>query len=434
MRILRLRRGILLCTLAVCLGCSAQTTERGDDSIQPSSSLPKTTPWDLKALSKAPSVKWLNQKGKIRSLIYQGLPYKGKPTSVFAYYATPGSLSGDPSKDKDLPAVVLVHGGGGSASMKWVELWAERGYAAISMDLAGRGKDIKVEELKTITEDPLFDAPVKRLVDGGPDQTDEVKFGQVDAPVGDQWTYHAVANVILAHSLVQSFQEVDSDRTAIEGSSWGGYVTLIAASLDNRFKAAVNEFGSGFLHENSYWKEWFDEKMTAEQRDRWVQLWDPSMYVRSAVMPILFHTGVTDPYYPIDSFAKTYQLVKGPRYLCIFSALLHRTYYNAEVGIFIDQHLKGGTPLPKVTKVKLTDGQVFAEVVTKTKLIDAGLLYTTDNGTIGTREWKTNPARIDGNRITAEAPPRDATIWFFVVADERKAVVSSEPVFADKTI
>lgn len=113
MRILRLRRGILLCTLAVCLGCSAQTTERGDDSIRPSSSLPKTTPWDLEALSKAPPVKWLNQKGRIRSLIYQGLPYKGKQTSVFAYYATPGSLSGDPSKDKNLPAIVFAHRGGG---------------------------------------------------------------------------------------------------------------------------------------------------------------------------------------------------------------------------------------------------------------------------------------------------------------------------------
>lgn len=302
------------------------------------------------------------------------------------------------------------------------------------MDLSGHGADLDMEQIGIITPDALERAPRKRLEDGGPDQTDEVKFGQVDAPVRDQWTYHAVANVILAHSLIRSFKEVDADRTAVEGISWGGYVTLIAAGLDNRFKAAVIEFGCGFLHENSYWKEWFDEKMTAEQRDRWVQLWDPSKYVGSAVMPILFLTGVTDPYYPIDSFVKTYQLVKGPRDLSVFSGLLHGSYYNAEVGIFIDQHLKGGTPLPKVTKVNLTKGLASADVKTKTKLIDAGLLYTTDNGTIGTREWKTNPAKIDGNRITAEAPPRDATIWFFVVADERKAVVSSEPVFADKTI
>lgn len=308
------------------------------------------------------------------------------------------------------------------------------------MDLSGRGADVDLEQLKIITRDTLIIAPRKRLADGGPDSGDEVKLGQLESPITDQWTYHAVANVILAHSLIRSFKEVDSNRTAIEGISWGGYVTLIAASLDNRFKAAVNEFGSGFLHENSYWKEWFDKRMTTEQRDSWVKLWDPSMYVGSAVVPILFHTGTTDPYYPIDSFAKTYQLVKGPRNLCILPALAHESYYKflnsvpTEVALFIDQHLKGGTPLPKVTKVKLTDGQVFAEVVTETKLIDAGLLYTTDRGEISKRVWKTNHARIDENRITAEAPPRDATIWFFVVADERKAVVSSEPVFADKTI
>lgn len=110
MRILGLRQALLLCSLTVCLsGC--QFLSGGNETIHPAASLPKTTPWDLAALSKAPSVKWLG-KGKISSLIYQGMPYKGKPTSVFAYYATPGSISGDPSKDKDLPAVVLVHGGG----------------------------------------------------------------------------------------------------------------------------------------------------------------------------------------------------------------------------------------------------------------------------------------------------------------------------------
>lgn len=99
---------VSLIIIALAIGCS----NRPVDKIVPSASLPKTTPWDLEALSKAPSVKWLSQKGKIHSLIYQGLPYKGKPTSVFAFYATPGSISGDPAKDKGLPAIVLVHGGG----------------------------------------------------------------------------------------------------------------------------------------------------------------------------------------------------------------------------------------------------------------------------------------------------------------------------------
>ena len=42
-----------------------------------------------------------------------------------------------------LPAMVLVHGGGGKAFREWAELWAERGYVALAMDLAGHGPDGK---------------------------------------------------------------------------------------------------------------------------------------------------------------------------------------------------------------------------------------------------------------------------------------------------
>lgn len=305
------------------------------------------------------------------------------------------------------------------------------------MDLSGRGADVDLEQLKIITRDTLIIAPRKRLADGGPDSGDEVKLGQLESPITDQWTYHAVANVILAHSLIRSFKEVDSNRTAIEGISWGGYVTLIAASLDNRFKAAVNEFGSGFLHENSYWKEWFDKRMTTEQRDRWVKLWDPSMYVGSAVVPILFHTGTTDPYYPFDSFTKTYQLAKGPRNLCILPDLAHESYYKwlnsvpTEVALFIDQHLKGGTPLPMFTKVSIADGYVFAEVESKTKLKEACISYTTDTGPMINRLWRLMPAKIEGNSTISATVPAGATIWEISVIDVRHALVSSEPVFAE---
>ena len=119
---------------------------------------------------------------------------------------------------KKVPGIVLVHGGGGTAFSEWAEIWAKRGYAAIAMDLAGRG------------------AERKRLEDGGPDQTAADKFGAIDGPLTDQWTYHAVANVILAHSLLRRFDEVDVDRTALTGISWGGYLTCIVAGLDQRFQ------------------------------------------------------------------------------------------------------------------------------------------------------------------------------------------------------
>ena len=389
--------------------------------IRPADTLPKTTPWDLKALSPAPAFKWTESSVKgVRALHYSGPAYKGKPTRVFAYYATPGSMAGDRSKDKNLPAVVLVHGGGGTAFDQWVQLWAKRGYAAIAMDLAGYGPKRK------------------RLEDGGPDQKDGTKFGAVDQPNTDQWTYHAVASVILAHSLIMSFDEVDADRTALTGISWGGYLTCIVSGLDNRFKASVPVYGCGFLHDNSCWLGYF-KKMSSENRAKWVRLWDPSSYVGSASMPMLFVNGGKDFAYPPDSHAKTAALVKAPGKTMRFSPdLPHGHIFDRPkaVEVFIEHYLKGGVVLPLVLPPTAVDGKLTASVKTKTRLTSAKLYYTTEKlpGSARTRKWIEKPATIAGNRITAEAPPKEATIWFLTVTDERKTMVSSKLVFSEKSI
>jgi len=392
--------------------------------IKPAATLPKTTPWDLKALSTAPQFKWAQCSIKgVRAMHYAGLAYKGKPTRVFAYYATPGTLSGDASKDrksKKLPAVVLVHGGGGTAFDRWVQLWARRGYAAISMDLGGRG------------------AKRKRMPDGGPDQGDATKFGAVDGPNGDQWTYHAVANVILAHSLIQSFDEIDADRTALTGISWGGYLTCIVMGLDNRFKAAVPVYGCGYLHENSVWLGRFKKMASDELRAKWVRLWDPSMYAGSASMPVLFVNGGRDFAYPPDSHARTAALVTAPgKNMHFVPNLAHGHIFDRPkaIEVFIDQHLRGGLEPPVVGPAKIDGDKASAAVKTKTTLVSATLCYTTSEfaGDNRGRKWTEKPATIADNRITAAAPPKDATAWFLTVSDQRKTLVSSALVFPERS-
>lgn len=402
---------VLLLAGPLCL--AAKEVQR----IRPADTLPKTTPWDLEALSAPPAFKWSEGDDKgVRSLYYSGDAYKGKPTRVFAYYATPGTLARDPSKDKNLPAVVLVHGGGGKAFDQWAKLWAKRGYAAIAMDLGGCGPD------------------KKRLEDGGPDQSDKTKFGAIAEPAKDQWTYHAVADVILAHSLIRSFAEVDADRTALTGISWGGYLTCIVSGLDNRFKAAVPVYGCGFLHDNSCWLDQF-KRMSAENRAKWVRLWDPSMYVGSAAMPMLFVNGGQDFAYPPDSHARTCDLVKAPGKNIRFSPKLpHGHIFDRPkaVEVLIDHYLKGGVALPLVLPPAAANGKLTASVKTSTRLTSATLCYTTEKlpGNPRARKWTEKPATIEGNRITADLPPKDATIWFLTVTDERKTTVSSKLIFS----
>ncbi len=119
----------------------------------------------------------------VRSLTYESVDYLGRPTRVFAYYSDPDLLMGK-STDRRFPGIVLVHGGGGKAFKEWVEKWAADGYAAIAMDLGGKGADGKF------------------LEKAGPDQTHDMKFTAIEnGNPRNVWSYHAVASVILAHSL-----------------------------------------------------------------------------------------------------------------------------------------------------------------------------------------------------------------------------------------
>jgi len=166
------------------------------------------TLWHTESRFEVPTHEWLDDSGPVRALVYSGVPFRGQPTQVFAYYATPGTLAGDPTIDRDLPAVVLVYGGGGTAFREWAELWAGRGYAAIAMDLAGHRP---LEGLN-----PHDGANRERLEAAGPDQSDDTKFGRIDEPLQDQWSFHAVAAVIRAHSLIRRIARSTALRQSLD--------------------------------------------------------------------------------------------------------------------------------------------------------------------------------------------------------------------------
>ncbi len=410
----RIRYGVAIGTLwlSYSIVCGAEPIAR-------SPMLHDTMPWNLEVLAQPPTFEWIDAVAPVRSVLYDGEPYRGKPTRVFAYYATPGSLNGDASQDANLPAVVLIHGGGGTAFRDWVEQWAQRGYAAIAMDLAGS---------RPIEGADAYDKKNRmRLPDGGPDQTDETTFGSITEPVTEQWTFHAVAAAVRAHSLIRGFPEVDADRTAVIGISWGGYLTNIVAGVDSRFRAAVTVYGCGFLFENSRWLPQF-ARMTTDERKRWVMLWDPSRYLPAVSMPILFVNGTNDRAYPLDSYMRSFDVVPGVKQLRITVNMPHGNLPGRspmEIGVFIDQHLLGMTALPTVGETWIQDRRIHASFTSPQKLNTAALHLTRDRDPVSKRAWRTLPATIDGDIVTSEAPPADATGWFMTITDARGATVST---------
>jgi len=340
---------------------------------------------------------------------YEGEPFSGKPTRVFAYCARPEKPQGK------VPGMVLVHGGGGKAFAQWAALWAERGYAALAMDLAGCGPD------------------GKRLPDGGPPQDDNAKFRDfTDAEAKGMWTYHAVAAVIRGHSLLASLAEVDPQRIGVTGISWGGYLTCIVAGVDGRLKVAVPVYGCGFLHENSVWLDRF-ARMKPNQRDRWVRHFDPSQYLPGVRCPILFTNGTNDFAYPLDSYRKSYRLVPGQVDLRIEVRMPHghpQGWAPKEIGLYVDSVLKGGDGLPRLGPMKTSDAEsgeikVSAIFTAKVPVTKGQIHWTHDTGPWQKRQWSSADAKIGGGRVEAELPAKRPIVYYLSVTDRRDAMVST---------
>ncbi len=418
---IRIQRALLLTVwLGMVVSCQvpalAQDTAAKKDA-QPADSGVK---FDLAALSKVPAVFPTEeaQADGVKTFFYEGLPYKGKTTRVFAYYGVPKVAEDAAKANQKFPAMVLIHGGGGTAFDRWVKVWNSRGYAAIAMDLCGC-------------------VPVgtygkwKRHDLGGPAGWD-ASFGQLDDKIEDQWTYHAVSAVALGHSLIRSYPEVDPERIGVTGISWGGYLTSVVSGVDSRFKFAAPVYGCGFLGENSVWVPKF-ESLGKEKAGLWLKQWDPSSYLGRAEMPVLWVNGTNDFAYPMDSWQKSYRLPRTPQTLCLRVRMPHghgpAGENPEEIHIYANSFLKGGDPLAKITDQGQSAEEAWATFQSKAPITKAELCFTKDSGKWQDRKWETVPATIDAgsSRVTAKIPA-EAKVFYINLFDDRQCAVSTQHV------
>lgn len=365
--------------------------------------------WDLERLSAPPATypaEGFEAEG-VEALFYEGVPFEGRSTRVFAWLGLPQVAPGE-----RVPGMVLVHGGGGTAFAEWVRLWNERGYAAIAMDTCGATPG--GEHMKRPRHE--FSGPPGW---GG--------FGQIDRPREDQWTYHAVAAVILGHSLLRALPEVDSDRIGLTGISWGGYLACIVAGVDARFRLAVPVYGCGHYLETAFGGA--VRALGPERAERWMRWWDPSVYLRDAAMPLLWVTGSNDFAYWFPALQKSYRTAPGPRTLCIRLRMPHghggAGEKPEEIRAFADNILRGGPPLPAITGQGREGDDVWVTFTSAIPVVGAELNFTRDVGNWPDRNWEATPAHLEAGRACA-ALPEGATVYYLNLVDERGLVVSSE--------
>ncbi|MGC3971158.1 MAG: acetylxylan esterase [Pirellulales bacterium] len=366
-----------------------------------------TGPWNMAELTPVPEAEFGLESAGVQEVYYENVPYKGKPTSIFAYLAKPAEGAGP------WPAMLCVHGGGGKAFNEWARIWAKCGYVVLAMDLAGKGPDGKPH------------------AEAGPDQDDNGKFGEFTPDtVRDMWSYHAVAAVVRGYSLLASLPEVKKEQIGATGISWGGYLTCILAGIDERLKVAVPVYGCGFLGDNSAWLGRF-AKMAPDQKKLWLDQFDPSKYLPGATCPMLFVNGTNDFAYPLDSYQKSYKLPQGPVTLCIRIKMPHghsSGWLPEEIGAFVDSVILQKPPLGKMGPTLVVEGSASATFNGPSPAAKAELCYAVDRGPWQNREWKSVEATIGRGTVQAKVPHARPLVLYLNVTDERGLLVSSRHV------
>ena len=370
-------------------------------------------PWSLRDLQNTPqSWEATSPEPDVKAIWIAGPPYKGKPTRAFAYY-------GIPSGNALAPGMVLIHGGGGTAFAEWVRMWNREGFAAIAIDTVGT--------LPARAEKNPWNPARQRHEHSGPAGWGD--FVNVDAPVTDQWSYHAVAVAILAHSFLRAQPGVDSRRIGVTGISWGGYLTSIVASLDSRFRFGIPVYGCGFLSEDSAWLKDF-AKLGEERTRKWIRLWDPSSYLPLGRRSMLWINGTNDFAYVMPSWQKSYRLPKGERVLSLQVRMKHSHPDGAkppEIFAYAKARLKNGPEMIRIDSQGVSGQQAWAVYKNGTTPQTAELCFTRDTGKWQERKWETVPASVDPKRrrVTAVVPD-EARVYYLNLIDDRGLIVSTE--------
>jgi dienelactone hydrolase len=334
----------------------------------------------------------------VKPIFFESLPWEGKPTRVFAWLGLPERRGGK------VPGIVLVHGGGGTAFREWVEKWTERGYAAISIAVEGQ-----TDQAKEAPDDAR--RSWKRHAWAGPAR-DKI-YADSAEPLPDQWMYHAVADAVLANSLLRSLPEVDARKVGLMGISWGGVIASTVIGIDSRFAFAIPTYGGG--HQFDAANHW-GEALHDNQLYR--EVWDPTVRMDRVRIPVLWLLWPGENHFPLDCQAACYRAAPGPRMVSLIPGMKHshRAGWNPpDSYAFADSVVRSGKPWLAQTKAELVEGIARVELTAAKPLERAALIWTKDTGFTGSRKWTQSPAELakDGDRwlVTADLP-EGTTAWF----------------------
>ena len=329
--------------------------------------------WNLERLSKPPeAVESPEAKvDGLQSLYLDGLPYKGRPTKFYAYLGFPANVT------SKVPAVVLVHGGGGTATAPWAKYWIAKGYAALSLDTEGH---VPVKARESKPGDPGWKTIDSLGQPWGGQPGRPRGFADSALPPEEQWLYHAVADSILSVSFLASRPDVDASRIGIVGISMGSVVCSIVGGLDHRLAFVVPQYIGG---NNDLGNVWY----AIIKKHPEVMRWDPAHFYRNPKGKThwLWINGDNDKYGVPPMTTKSWRETGPKSWMTLLPTQGHggvfgETGPNAlrEIYAFADSVTRGTPSLAHILRTTWGKGEVTLSWRAQTPVTRAQLIHTTE--------------------------------------------------------
>lgn len=358
-----------------------------------------------------PEAEWYG----VKAMLYEGAEFGGKKTRVFAYYGYPEMKEGE-----KVPAMVLVHGGGGHAFAEWIKRWNAHGFAAIAMDLRGY---ISKDELMGLTgTEKVGDDEYKRMpeTDEYSAMPDDYSVYRENGKTSDLWLYQSIANVIFAHNILRNDPKIDSSRIGITGISWGGVITSQVIAHDSRFAFAAPIYGSGHLNLSI---SWMQNHFGGKNQSR---LWCVADKYPKISFPVLWTCWNMDGAFDIFPNSISYLQTKNNGAIL---AILNNTNHSHQHGwameepyLFAKSVVCGGKKLVHPTTEPRGFSDISFEISECGENIKATIFYLTKpmeytEESKPDYEWKTAPCTVCGKTVTGKIPS-DANNYYVEITQE----------------
>ena len=333
--------------------------------------------------------------------------YNNQESYAFAYLGLPeGEL-------KDKPAVLLIHGGGGTAYYEWVNAWKDRGYVALAIDLEGHIPN----KTGTIADGPStlyhkseYIAPHNQNLG---DENDDITL---------TWLHYACRTSIIANSFLHHYAGIDRYKIGVCGVSWGGYITSIITGYDDRFAFAIPFYcTTNMLDDSTPIRTYLESHRSFEPFDSA----EPLKYVET---PFLYIGSNSDTYSNIKTASKNVPNMKNG-YMSIINRFLHSHY---EALNRVEQFLFADNVLAKKEKllIKFVDSEHLSVTIPQgRKVLEGEIFYTMDEEVNKDTSWKSSSLDIENLTTTKviDTKIREGAMYYYAsLLDEKGAVYTSK--------